>query len=230
MKCVCVCVCSCWTHSACFGEARVLWLPGFSPIQLSLCLQQSIINPDEMLAAVCQENETQTDTCQENHVDSGETLWLIVIQLCLIQSTNLCTVRFTFPRACVWRDLRRDVCSNCPMLFLTLPLCADERDVCQEQRFLPDGRRPAEHHGRTRGSVLAGHSAASSAHREGTVKPHKAWLTLSMEYDFTALQHKMAFTYQRLLISINDSAIIWPAAEISGFESSVFFSFLACSG
>lgn len=51
-----------------------------------------------------------------------------------------------------------------------------------------------------------------------------------MEYDFTALQHNMAFTYQRLLISINDSAIIWPAAEISGFESSVFFSFLACSG
>ena len=56
----------------------------------------------------------------------------------------------------------RDVCSDWSMLSST-----DEGDVCQKQRFLPDRRRPAERHGGARRPVLAGHSAAPPAHREG---------------------------------------------------------------
>lgn len=61
---------------------------------------------------------------------------------------------------------QEDVCSDCSILFST-----DEGDVCQEQRFMPDRRRPAERHGGARRPVLAGHSAAPPAHREGNQKP-----------------------------------------------------------
>lgn len=126
------------------------------------------------------------------------------------------------------------VCSKLLLTFPTLP--SDEGDVRQEQRFLPDGRRPAERHGRAWGSVLAGHSAAPPAHREGTKHlntdlqrlrhPENLKTRVSLfEHDFT-----VTFPYQRRLISINDSVIIWPAAQISGFQSSVFFFLsLACS-
>lgn len=60
---------------------------------------------------------------------------------------------------------QEDVCSDCLILFST-----DEGDVCQEQRFMPDRRRPAERHGGARRPVLAGHSAAPPAHREGNQK------------------------------------------------------------
>lgn len=60
-------------------------------------------------------------------------------------------------------------CSTCSMLFFVPSLFTDKGDFCQEQCLLSDGHWPAEHHGCARGSMLAGHSAGSPPHREGTV-------------------------------------------------------------
>lgn len=126
-----------------------------------------------------------------------------------------------------WQEL------NCFMFLF----CADERDVCKEQHFLSDGLWPAEYHGRARGSMLAGHSAASPAHREGKVKPRKCdsrpkrqtsplksliWtvqtviLTSQAVSSMTSLAYDMKWP-ARITIPINDLVIIWPDAEIFGF-------------
>lgn len=89
------------------------------------------------------------------------------------------------------------------MLPLTFSLCADEGDVRQEQRFLPDGRWPAEHHGRARGSVLAGHSAASPAHREGNVR-RKTW---PLKHQTSPLISQLWLTFKFWLSSCVQSMI-----------------------
>lgn len=122
------------------------------------------------------------------------------------------------------------------LFFLT-----DEGDVCQEQRVLPNGRWPAELHGGPGGSLLAGHSAAPPAHREGRRRPqkkHPLTSTLRNSHDrypkriinlraASCMTSSPYHTEWPVHISIcwsahNGSMIIWPDAEISGFHFSKF--------
>ena len=122
------------------------------------------------------------------------------------------------------------------MFFLT-----DEGDVCQEQRVLPNGRWPAELHGGPGGSLLAGHSAAPPAHREGRRRPKKNthWRphleTHMIDIQNLFINHRAAscmtsspyHTEWPVHISIcwsahNGSMIIGPDAEIFGFHFSKF--------